>query len=249
MPQHTQWRTAPALPDFIVRNKAQTLQIKVYNASGTLTAPVSGTLTLTKADGTEAVSSQAVSVVSSIATYDLSAAEVPTTDSISDKWYADWALTMTGGETHTFRRSCHLIRSDLWPTVTVLDLSARHQNISRLIASGNTADAFVDHAWDFIRRALLKQGRMPWRVLDSSDLHEALEFKALEMIFRDGHTAAGDGKYLELSEYYEGRFNTEWATISIEYDFDDDGVPDHDDVATVQGPTTLGGPGAWGYYS
>ena len=51
MPQQTTWRTEPALPDFIVRAKAQTLELRVFDEDGTLTAPASGTLTLTKEDG------------------------------------------------------------------------------------------------------------------------------------------------------------------------------------------------------
>ncbi len=43
---------------------------------------------------------------------------------------------------------------------------------------------------------------------------------------RDGHTAAGDGKFAELADFYREAFAQEWATISFP-------VPDSPSMRTV----------------
>ena len=240
----TVWRIKAGLPDFIVRDLAQTIELAVYDASGTLTAPTSGTLTLYAEDGTKVVDAQAITVASSKATYSLTAADLPTTYNLSERWSEEWDLLISG-ESVTFRRAAHLVRSNLFPTVTAADLDQYHQNLSRLIKTGNDADDFVGLAWEKIQRRLLKQGRMPWLILSPYVLTDALALKSLELIFRDAHTSAGDGKYLELADYYRSAHESEWATIALDqYDTDEDGLPNDEPVA-AQAPLYMGGPGVY----
>ena len=63
------------------------------------------------------------------------------------------------------------------------------------------------------------------------------------MFFRDGHTAAGDGKYAELAEDYLNMFATEWASISFDYDYDRDGDADSTEQAGAESVLFTGGPG------
>ena len=142
-----------------------------------------------------------------------------------------------------FVRAASLVRSNLFPTVVTADLEARHQNLSRMIATGNDADNFITTSWDVLVRMLLKAGRMPFLILSPWALHDALVFKSLELIFRDAHTAAGDGKYAELAEDYQNMFASEWASISFDYDYDRDGDADGTEQAGAESVLYTGGPG------
>jgi len=243
MPQETLFRIHAPIPDLIIRDKAQTIELQVYDASGTLVAPTSGTLTLKNGGGTAIIDEQAITVTADIATYALTAADLPTTEAFSAYWLEEWTL-LIGTETHTFTRSAHLVRSELFPTVVQADLERSHQNLSRAIKTGGDADTFITEAWYQILRRLLKNGRFPELILSPYSLHDALAYRTLELIFRDAHTAAGDGKYLELSETYAEAYEREWDTISLDrYDWGQDGIVGEDDKASAESVVYFGGPG------
>lgn len=236
------YRIHAPIPEFIIRDQDNAIQAKIYDESGTLTAPDSGTVTVYDSANTKIVDGAAVTITASIATYTIAAADLPTSKTLSDGWRIEWDLVIAT-DPYTFVRAAMLCRTDLYPTVISTDLEARHQNLSRLIASGNDADDFISAAWEIVLRMLLKSGRLPYLILSPFSLHDALVLKSLELIFRDGHTAAGDGKYAELSDEYREQFAQEWATINFDYDFDEDGQVEVDEKAAAESVVFLGGPG------
>ena len=233
---------APA-PEFLTRGLPNLIEAQIFDPTGTLIAPDSGSVTVYDASNTKVVDAAGVAIVGSIATYTITDVELPDTLSLGDGWRIEWDLIISGNPSVKFVRAASLVRSNLFPTVVTADLEARHQNLSRLIAIGNDADAFITTAWEVLVRMLLKAGRMPYLVLSPWALHDALVFKSLEIIFRDGHTAAGDGKYAELSEDYRNMFATEWASISFDYDYDQDGDADGTEQAGAESVLYTGGPG------
>ena len=238
----TLWRIHAPIPEFIVRGQANKITAKIYNASGTLTAPDSGTVTVYDDSNVKVVDGAAVTVSASMANYTIAAVDLPSTKTLADGWRIEWNLTMSG-DPFEFVRSAALVRSDLFPTVVETDLAARHQNISRLIATGNDADDFITEAWFIILRMLLKGGRLPYLILSPYSLHDSLVLKSLELIFRDGHTAAGDGKFAELAADYREQFGIEWASIAFDYDYDQDGQIETDEKAAAKPVLYTGGPG------
>lgn len=236
----TLWRIHAPIPEFIVRGQANAITAKIYDASGDLTAPDSGTVTIYDDSNAKVIDGAAVTIASTRANYTIAAIDLPASKSLADGWRIEWDLVMSG-DPFEFVRSAALVRSDLFPTVVEADLAARHQNISRLIASGNDADDFIAEAWFVILRLLLKGGRLPYLILSPYSLHDSLAFKSLELIFRDGHTAAGDGKFAELADFYREAFAQEWATISFDYDTGRDGQAD---AKIAAAPVVFtGGPG------
>jgi len=233
---------APA-PEFLTRGSANPIEAQVFDAAGALIAPDSGTVTVYDGSNTKVVDAAAVAIVADIATYTIAALDLPDTKSLGDGWRVEWSLVISGNPAVIFVRAASLVRSNLFPTAVSADLEARHQNLSRLIATGNDADDFITTAWEVLVRMLLKAGRMPYLVLSPWALHDALVFKSLELIFRDGHTAAGDGKYAELAEDYQNMFATEWASISFDYDYDRDGDADGTEQAGAESVLYTGGPG------
>jgi hypothetical protein len=202
-------------------------------------------VTLYNASNTKIVDAAAVSINSDtgVSSYTILAASLPESESYGDGWRLEWELVFGSDPAVMFVRAASLVRSNLFPTVIATDLEARHQNLSRLIATGNDADDFITAAWEVLLRMLLKAGRMPYLILSPFALHDALVFKSLELIFRDGHTAAGDGKYAELAEDYQNMFATEWASISFDYDSSQDGQADADEKAGAEAVIYTGGPG------
>jgi len=239
----TLYRIHAPYPEFIVRAQANPIEAQVFDAAGALIAPDSGTVTVYDGSNTKVVDAAAVAVVADIATYTIAALDLPDTKQLEDGWRVEWSLVISGNPAVIFVRAASLVRSNLFPTVVSADLEARHQNLSRLIATGNDADDFITTAWEVIVRMLLKAGRMPYLVLSPWALHDALVFKSLELIFRDGHTAAGDGKYAELAEDYQNMFASEWASITFDYDFDRDGDADSTEQAGADSILFTGGPG------
>ena len=239
----TLFRIHAPYPEFIVRAQANPIEAQIFDAAGALIAPDSGTVTVYDGSNTKVVDAAAVAVVADVATYTIAALDLPDTKQLEDGWRVEWSLVISGNPAVIFVRAASLVRSNLFPTVVTADLEARHQNLSRLIATGNDADDFITTAWEVIVRMLLKAGRMPYLVLSPWALHDALVFKSLELIFRDGHTAAGDGKYAELADDYRDMFATEWASISFDYDYDRDGDADSTEQAGADSILFTGGPG------
>ena len=239
----TLYRIHAPYPEFIVRAQANPIDAQIFDASGTLIAPDSGTVTVYDGANVKVIDAAAVVVAADIATYTIAAVDLPDTKSLGDGWRIEWDLVISGNPAVRFVRAASLVRSNLFPTVVTADLEARHQNLSRMIATGNDADNFITTSWEVLVRMLLKAGRMPFLILSPFALHDALVFKSLELIFRDAHTAAGDGKYAELAEDYQNMFASEWASISFDYDYDRDGDADGTEQAGAESVLYAGGPG------
>ena len=239
----TLFRIHAPYPEFIVRAQANPIEAQIFDATGTLIAPDSGSVTVYDGSSAKVVDAAAVAIVADIATYTIAAVDLPDTKQLEDGWRVEWDLVISGNPAVKFVRAASLIRSNLFPTVVSADLEARHQNLSRLIATGNDADNFITTAWEVIVRMLLKAGRMPYLVLSPWALHDALVFQSLTLIFRDGASAAGDGRYQELATEYQELFASEWASITFDYDFDRDGDADSTEQAGADSILFTGGPG------
>ena len=239
----TLYRIHAPYPEFIVRAQANPIEAQIFDTTGTLIAPDSGTVTIYDGSSAKVVDAAAVAIVADIASYTIGAVDLPDTKQLEDGWRVEWDLVISGNPAVKFVRAASLVRSNLFPTVVSADLEARHQNLSRLIATGNDADNFITTAWEVIVRMLLKAGRMPYLVLSPWALHDALVFQSLTLIFRDGASAAGDGRYQELATEYQELFASEWASITFDYDFDRDGDADSTEQAGADSILFTGGPG------
>ena len=239
----TLYRIHAPYPEFIVRAQANPIEAQIFDPTGTLIAPDSGTVTVYDGSSAKVVDAAAVAIVADIASYTIGAVDLSDTKQLEDGWRVEWDLVISGNPAVKFVRAASLVRSNLFPTVVSADLEARHQNLSRLIATGNDADNFITTAWEVIVRMLLKAGRMPYLVLSPWALHDALVFQSLTLIFRDGASAAGDGRYQELATEYQELFASEWASITFDYDFDRDGDADSTEQAGADSILFTGGPG------
>ena len=239
----TLYRIHAPFPEWLTRGSANAIEAQIFDASGTLIGPDSGTVTVYGGSSVKVIDAAAVVVTGGIATYTIAAVDLPTTKSLGDGWRIEWDLVISANPSVKFVRAAALVRSNLFPTVVTADLQARHQNLARMIATGNDADDFITTAWEILVRMLLKSGRMPYLILSPYALTDSLVLKSLELIFRDGASAAGDGRYAELADDYRDMFAIEWASISFDYDYDQDGDADGTEKAGAESVLFTGGPG------
>lgn len=212
------------LPRMIIRGESQTLNIKWFINNVLQTATITGgTLTL-KNGPTVILDNVAVTSfgVSSSATYDLLAADIPITMAPNDTMLELWTLN-TALKSVTVRRSGHLVVTKLWPMITDSDLTARHRRLDDFLPPGATTwSEYIGLAWEVLNRDLIKKGRRPELILDSYALIDAHVFKTLELIFRDQTTLVGDGRYREFAIMYGESYVAEWEVIQFRYDRDND---------------------------
>ena len=242
MPQEVRYTHKHGIPDFVVRDRVNLIECPVY-AGSTLTAPASGTVTIIKGSGAVLVDAAAVSVVNSIATYTIAAATLPDALALEGNWLIVWSLVLDG-DTHTFQRPAALVRRELHPVVTPDDLIAIHQEASSLLASGQALADFLDQAWDMVQRRLLAAGRRPYLVISDFALFDVHRHLAAYLVFNDAASSVGDGRWAEVAEHHLGRYEQEWARLSLTYDMDEDGKISEAEQGTA-GPSAVyvGGPG------
>jgi len=233
-----------ALPVFLTRGRDNAIGITVVDSAGDAATIASGTIDVWDGNGVKVVDGAAVTV--SPASYTVLAAVLPTTEPLSDAWFIRWSLTI-GTTAYQFPQTAHFVRWVLSNPVTEADLTKRHPELSDLLASGDDISDLLGEAWEWVQRMLLRQGRMPWRVLDAFSLFDAVREKAWADCFRSGHAATGgSGKYGEMAAFYDDAAVKSFARVSVVYDEDDSGLPDAgEDGASVVAPLFMGGPGTW----
>ena len=209
------------LPSYLRRAVATTAELPV-TVDSVLTEPTSGTYTLTRPDGTDAVDAAATTQTGSVATY---AVTLAASEALGEGWRESWALVFSG-VTHTFVREAACVRSAPACEVSALEMRARHPelaNQSTTIADDETA---IEEAWISVQRWLIGKGRRPYLVIPSGALSEPVLLRALAIRFRNLSTFAGGSRYSELADYYDSQVMLTLDSLSLTYDLDDDGMPD-----------------------
>jgi len=202
----------------IERGRNQDLTCPIYRA-GALVAPLSGTLTVYRADGTVVVNAAAVTITGSVATYAL-LGTLTTSLALEEGWLLEWTLQMSATVQNVFRQDGALVRRTLYPVVTDADLFRRHSDLPQLLSTGTTSyQDYLDEAWATIINRLVAQGRRPYLVIQPSamrDVHIAL---TLQLIFLDFQTSAGEGgRWQALAEHYGRAYTETWGQLRFSYD-------------------------------
>lgn len=192
--------------------------------SGSLVAPSSGTVSVYDQDNAVVVDAAAVVVAASVAEYTVTAATLPDTLTLGDRWRVEWKLVMPDGNTHTFRNDGALVRHRYYGVITEGRLDRRHQGLADLLASGQSLQQFIDEARLEIQQRLLSTGRRPWLVLNPHALGRLEMALSLQYVFRDAASSVGGaGRYAELSRDYEAQAERLWRELRVTLDHNRDG--------------------------
>lgn len=187
-------------------------------------APVSGTYTLVAPDGTT-VATGAISVVSDVATYSLSAGDLPATLGMGGGYRERWLCTFSDGTVTEGQRPAYIAREPLYCPTTQADLDARIPGIAGLLnVSSENLQGWIDLAWADTLQRLLSAGRWPDAIVDVDSLAPGVRELALAYAFDAFKTSSSEyGMYAT-----EHRKNAESLLGSARYhvDLDQDGKAD-----------------------
>jgi len=239
-----------SLPHFLTRGRENAIDDVVYGPTGAIATPSVGTITVYDESGAEAVTAAAATFPSSRPTYTVPAAAVPTTAPLSSRWQIRWSLTIdVDSSPLVFVREAHLVRSVFSCPVIPSDLTDAHQEAASLLAPGVDVQDFIRQGHEWVMRWLLRQGRLPWLMLDSSELFDVILAESLRRLFLDAHAATnGVGKYLELADRYAAEREAELARTTLTYDLDEDGLPGSDSEPIPVTPSVWLASPPWGSY-
>jgi len=241
----TTYRSARILaPDLLVREAPNVLTCPVYQ-SGALVAPTSGTVTVYRPDGTAIIDAQSVTITGSIATYTISAATLPSTESLGLLWMVVWALNFASAPTvETYRNDAALIRYALYPTLTDADL---YRVVSSLDPSGSTPITTEttwqdkrDLAWGEMIGTIIESGERPDLITTPSALHRAQRELTLALIFDDLSSRLNPA-YATMADKYRRQYKDALKSLSYGVDSDNDGRQDSTSRRSLSGTLWLGG--------
>ena len=224
-------------PELIERGRDNLVKAPIY-LDGALAVPSSGTVSVFDDSNTAIIDAAAVTVVASVAQYNITAAAVASL-ALSEEWRIEWALLMPDGVVHTFRRGAALVRRRLYPVATDLDLLALHSDLTALRPSNlSSYQDYLDTAWKDIICMLREVGNFPNLVMSPSAFRRCHVYLTLELIARDFSTSFGDGsKWDLLADTYSAKFEAAYNRLNFQYDVDDDGQ--------IDGRTRAAAPAIW----
>ena len=230
-------------PRMIQRGQTVSLSCDVFDASSAQQTATAATFTLLSGSKT-VVDAAAASSLGPPASYTL-ADSITASESLSDRWLERWAQTI-GGTVHTFERQAFLVRNALRPVITDTDLTDLHSDLADLRDDDQTSfEAQRGAAFDWVQGRLIQKGNRPQLILNEWQLAECHRARTLEIIFNDfAASINANQRYRELADYYRELAKTEFDSLQLVYDFDEDGKIDEGDHRSGSPVTFLSAP--WG---
>ena len=205
----------------IVRGQTQTLSLDVYNDTGAQQTSTSGTLTL-YAGSRVVVDGEAITP-GAPSTYSLSASDTASL-SLADNWLEVWSLTI-GGTAYTFQREAYLVRRELQPHITDLDLEADHTDLDDYRHAWlSDFSSHRSEAWTAIQETLIAKGRRPQLVVSSWALRKVHKLATLQRIFHAHWVSTGDESSREVAAEKAEMLADAWGDVVLTYDEDEDGT-------------------------
>lgn len=195
-----------------------------HGATGALVAPTSGTLTVTRPEGTEIVAAAAVTITSSVATYTL-----PTlvTETAGEGWTLVWDL-LIGGAHYLYRFDAYLCPFAPHCPISVLDLWGGEglTELQHRVPQGRDAERGdgtgwqpeVDSAYYAIIQWLLDNGHRPWLIRGMVGLRAAVLTLALKNACR--HLAGTDDIFARHEGHYYSAHRAAMGQLRVNYETD-----------------------------
>jgi hypothetical protein len=216
------------IPDVLERGKAFAAELPIYR-DGSLVEPASGTFRLVDESDNEVIASSAVTITDSIATYSISASQLPSTLAYSDSYTQYWDLLLPDGETYSFKRPCALARSALYPVVSDIDLEGEYSSIENLLGAGKTSfQDKIDEAWVRLVQRVRDMGSLEYLIMTPQSLRSAHMNLTLYLIFKDAASVGmgQDSTYMDHAREHREMYERDFKTLQFKYDEDQDGGVD-----------------------
>jgi hypothetical protein len=225
-------------PYLLERGATQTLTAPIRHGSGGgLIAPDSGTVTITRPDGTNLVEDQPLTVSSSTAQYTVAPA---VSETLGAGWSVLWTLTFAGVVYPVYRQSAYLVKYVPPNVISERDLYARVPELEHRVpqaqgstdrgGSGEGWQPQIDEAYFELLRRLIDDGQKPWLVREVTGYRDWLLNRALQLCV--GTISFGpDSTWAEQSK----RLHFEGKTVAARMRFQ----LDDEDSATRRGASPV----------
>lgn len=218
-------------PEMIVRGRANTVTMPVYDETGTVaTVTASGsTFTLLDPSGTAIVNAAAVTVTSGVPSYTITAGTLPTTlTPLGEGWQEVWVLQTPTGE-RTVDREAALILRPLVPVVTYPTLLEDYPTLATFGLTAAQWSTFITSAWGEILNDLIAAGHLPYLIKSSAAFRSAHKHRAYAKGFQALALHQNTrGNWLEMAKHHREQAEAAWKAINFKTDDDHDGRVDDD---------------------
>ena len=215
--------------DVLERARGCTVDLPVYR-DNQLVSPTSAFFRLTDPEGNDVIARTAVSIIANIATYNISASELPTTLRLADGYMQYWELT-TSGTVHTFKKPAAICLSALYPVISDLDLEAEYSDLASIRPSslGSSYQTYIDEAWVQLIQRVRDQGNIEYLIMSPQSLRAAHKNLTFYLIFKDMDSSGlGEGRYLDLARTHRKEMEFDFKRLKFTYDLNQDGRADNE---------------------
>jgi hypothetical protein len=216
------------VPDVLERAKAFNAELPVY-LDGSLVIPSVATFRLVDENGNDVIAESPSTITANIATYSISAGQIPATLSYSDSYMQYWNLTLPDGLVYEFKRPCALARSALYPVVVDLDLEAEYSSISQIRPQGDASfQVKLDEAWSKLIQRIRNNGSLEYLIMSPDTLRDSHMNLTLYLIFKDASSAGMgiDNTYMEHAREHLESYEKAFSRLSFKYDMEQNGIID-----------------------
>tara|TARA_R110002020_G_scaffold364704_3_gene576999 strand:- start:950 stop:1633 length:684 start_codon:yes stop_codon:yes gene_type:complete len=203
--------------------------MEVYLA-GELIAPSAGTFQLLDPDGTSRIDAAAVTVTNDVATFAISALDLPVTVALSSGFVEVWSLTM-GAQSLVVRREAALSKYPLHCPVADVDFVAGEYPdiVESLGEYAGSLQGFIDEAFAQVVQRLWNSGQWPDLILSSSALRQPLREMVMHLVMKFLYRkTSGDSRFERLMDLHYDRYNESYDRMTFRRDTDQDGTADNE---------------------
>ncbi len=217
-------------PDVLMRERAQRVQLEARR-DGELQAPTiaGSSFSLIGPDSVFEINAQPITVVDNVATYDITALELPDTLALSELYQERWILVMPDTTTRTVRREAAVTRFLIHPNMAQEDIvEGEYPNLLSQLADENLSiQNFIDSAWDRLLRLLWASGQWPDLMLTSSAFIEPHREMTLYLIMKHFfRNVPGNNRWETLMNLHKTQMEGAFSRMTSRRDYDQDGLPD-----------------------
>lgn len=218
-------------PDSLQRGRAQVVKMEAWR-DGALVAPTAAgsTFSLIGPNGTAIIDAQPITtpVSGSIASYPITAEQLPATLEFSSLYMQRWALKMPDGTTRPVLRECSLAPYPVHPVCTEADLLEEYPDLVAQLGNVNThLQTWLDGSWKKILRRLYALEKWPDLMISRDAFFDIHLQTAFERIYRYlMRKARDDSRWETLWKHHNDELTRAWAACTSRIDADFDGLAD-----------------------
>ncbi len=210
------------------RGVAQDVRLEARR-DGELVAPSSGTFSLFGPDRTAVIDAQPVVITDLVATYSITALELPDTLAFSQLYQERWSLVMPDGTTRAVRREAAVAPFLLYPVLAEIDITRGEYPglVDELGPDFTTLQPFMDEAWNQVLEWLWEQGRWPDMMLSTAAFRKPHRHTTLYLVFKElFRNTSGGNRWQVLMDKHEAKMDAALGNMTSRLDNDQDGLPD-----------------------